>query len=46
VNPAGYDPNYPFELGLAAGRNGFQRPKEHALKFLETIMKIYAGELA
>jgi len=28
------------------GRNSIQRPKEHALKFLETIMKICAGELA
>jgi len=28
------------------GRNSFPRPKELALKFLDTIMKIYAGELA
>ena len=33
-------------FGSIIGRNSFQRPKEHALKFLETIMKIYAGELA
>jgi len=32
-------------FGSIIGRNSFQRPKEHALKFLETIMKIYAGEL-
>jgi class I fructose-bisphosphate aldolase len=31
-------------FGSIIGRNSFQRPKEHALKFLETIMKIYAGE--
>ena len=32
-------------FGSIIGRNSFQRPREHALKFLETIMKIYAGEL-
>jgi len=32
-------------FGSIIGRNSFQRPKEHALKFLETIMKIYAGEI-
>ena len=32
-------------FGSIIGRNSFQRPKEHALNFLETIMKIYAGEL-
>jgi class I fructose-bisphosphate aldolase len=32
-------------FGSIIGRNSFQRPKEHALKFLETIMKIYAGEV-
>jgi class I fructose-bisphosphate aldolase len=32
-------------FGSIIGRNSFQRPKEHALKFLETIMKIYAGEM-
>jgi class I fructose-bisphosphate aldolase len=32
-------------FGSIIGRNSFQRPKEHALKFLATIMKIYAGEM-
>jgi class I fructose-bisphosphate aldolase len=32
-------------FGSIIGRNSFQRPKEHALAFLETIMKIYAGEI-
>ena len=32
-------------FGSIIGRNSFQRPKEHAVTFLETIMKIYAGEL-
>jgi len=32
-------------FGSIIGRNSFQRPREHALKFLETIMKIYAGEM-
>ena len=32
-------------FGSIIGRNSFQRPKERALKFLETIMKIYAGEI-
>ena len=32
-------------FGSIIGRNSFQRPKEQALKFLETIMKIYAGEM-
>jgi len=32
-------------FGSIIGRNSFQRPKDHALKFLETIMKIYAGEM-
>ena len=32
-------------FGSIIGRNSFQRPKEHALKFLETIMKIYSGEV-
>jgi class I fructose-bisphosphate aldolase len=32
-------------FGSIIGRNSFQRPREHALKFLETIMDIYAGEL-
>jgi class I fructose-bisphosphate aldolase len=33
-------------FGSIIGRNSFQRPREHALNFLETIMKIYSGELA
>ncbi len=33
-------------FGSIIGRNSFQRPREHALTFLETIMKIYSGELA
>ncbi len=32
-------------FGSIIGRNSFQRPKEQALRFLETIMKIYAGEV-
>jgi len=32
-------------FGSIIGRNSFQRPKEHALKFLESIMSIYAGEM-
>jgi len=32
-------------FGSIIGRNSFQRPREHALKFLETIMNIYAGEI-
>lgn len=31
-------------FGSIIGRNSFQRPKEHALRFLETVMKIYSGE--
>ncbi len=31
-------------FGCVIGRNSFQRPKEHAVKLLTTIMKIYAGE--
>jgi class I fructose-bisphosphate aldolase len=30
-------------FGSIIGRNSFQRPKEQALKFLETVMNIYAG---
>ena len=33
-------------FGSIIGRNSFQRPREHALKFLETIMKIYSGEIS
>ena len=32
-------------FGSIIGRNSFQRPKDQALKFLGTIMGIYAGEL-
>jgi fructose-bisphosphate aldolase, class I len=32
-------------FGSIIGRNSFQRPKEHAVKFLETIMQIYSGEV-
>ena len=32
-------------FGSIIGRNSFQRPKEHALKFLESIMEIYSGEM-
>ena len=32
-------------FGSIIGRNSFQRPKEHALRFLQTVMKIYAGEM-
>ena len=33
-------------FGSIIGRNSFQRPREHALNFLDTIMKIYSGESA
>lgn len=32
-------------FGSIIGRNSFQRPKAHAIDFLQTIMKIYAGEM-
>ena len=32
-------------LGSIIGRNSFQRPKADAVKFLQTVMVIYAGEL-
>jgi fructose-bisphosphate aldolase, class I len=32
-------------FGSIIGRNSFQRPREHAIKFLQTAMKIYAGEM-
>ena len=32
-------------FGSIIGRNSFQRPKAEALKFLHTIMGIYAGEI-
>jgi fructose-bisphosphate aldolase, class I len=31
-------------FGSIIGRNSFQRPKAHALTFLDTVMRIYAGE--
>ncbi len=31
-------------FGSIIGRNSFQRPKARAVKFLETVMRIYAGE--
>ncbi|MGH9396351.1 MAG: class I fructose-bisphosphate aldolase [Terriglobia bacterium] len=31
-------------FGSIIGRNSFQRPRAHAIKFLETIMDIYAGK--
>ena len=31
-------------FGSIIGRNSFQRPREHALRFLDTVMKIYSGE--
>ena len=33
-------------FGSIIGRNSFQRTKPEALKFLETVMKIYSGEIA
>jgi DhnA family fructose-bisphosphate aldolase class Ia len=32
-------------FGSIIGRHSFQRPKAHAVKFLQTIMGIYAGEI-
>ncbi|HKZ08923.1 MAG TPA: class I fructose-bisphosphate aldolase [Methylomirabilota bacterium] len=32
-------------FGSIIGRNTFQRPRDRALKFLDTVMKIYSGEL-
>jgi len=32
-------------FGSIIGRNSFQRPREHALRFLETVEKIYSGEI-
>jgi class I fructose-bisphosphate aldolase len=32
-------------FGSIIGRNSFQRPRDKALHFLSTVMKIYAGEL-
>jgi len=33
-------------FGSIIGRNSFQRPREQALRFLDTVIRIYAGELA
>lgn len=33
-------------FGSIIGRNSFQRPKAEALKFLGTVMRVYAGESA
>ena len=41
VNPAGYDPNYHFELALAAGCNAYAAP----LGFLEAAASQHAGEI-
>ncbi len=40
-NPAGYDPRYHFELGLAAGCNAYAAP----LGFLEAGAAEFAGEI-
>jgi fructose-bisphosphate aldolase, class I len=32
-------------FGSIIGRNSFQRPRDHALRFLDSVMKIYSGEL-
>jgi class I fructose-bisphosphate aldolase len=32
-------------FGSIIGRNSFQRPRERALSFLDTVMKIYSGEV-
>ena len=32
-------------FGSIIGRNSFQRPREQAVKFLETVIGIYAGEI-
>ena len=32
-------------FGSIIGRNSFQRPRDKAIEFLHTVMKIYAGEL-
>jgi len=41
ANPAGYDPNYHFELALAAGCNAYAAP----LGFLEAAANRHAGEI-
>lgn len=32
-------------FGSIIGRNSFQRPRQHAVRFLQTIMDIYAGKV-
>ena len=32
-------------FGSIIGRNSFQRPREDAIKFLDTVMKIYGGKI-
>ena len=32
-------------FGSIIGRNSFQRPRDEAVKFLQTVMNIYAGEI-
>jgi class I fructose-bisphosphate aldolase len=32
-------------FGSIIGRNSFQRPRNEALTFLSTVMKIYRGEI-
>ncbi|MES4786226.1 MAG: fructose-bisphosphate aldolase, partial [Nitrospiraceae bacterium] len=32
-------------FGSIIGRNSFQRPKEEAVKFLQTVMGICSGEI-
>src|SRR5215469_169176 len=41
VNPAGYDPNYHFEVALSAGCNAYAAP----LGFLEAAAARHAGEI-
>jgi class I fructose-bisphosphate aldolase len=41
VNPAGYNPNYHFELALAAGCNAYAAP----LGFIEAAAARHAGEI-
>jgi fructose-bisphosphate aldolase, class I len=53
-NPPGLRSAVPFPTGYGrrmqclrcpAGRHSFQRPKMEAVKFLQTIMGIYAGDI-
>src|SRR5271165_7664084 len=41
VNPSGYDPNYHFEVALAAGCNAYAAP----LGFIESAAARHAGEI-